>query len=96
MDFTFDSLIDGIYNIFIDFIQYLIDLVFEAVDSLLMPAVSALPDLNWNMGPLLDFLSFANTFIAIDYGLGLCAAYFAFVSVVVLVKWILALIPGMT
>lgn len=96
MDFTFESLIDGIYNIFIDFVQYCMDSICEFVDGLLMPAVSALPDLNWNMGPLLDFLSFANTFVAIDYGLGLCAAYFAFVSIVVLVKWILALIPGMT
>lgn len=96
MDFSFDSLIDGIYNIFIDFVQYIMDSIFEVVDDLLMPAVSALPDLNWDASGLWEFMTFANSFIAIDYGLGLLAAYFAFISVVLLVKWILALIPGMT
>lgn len=96
MDFSFDSLFTGLYNIFIDFVQYCIDWIFQFVDGLFMPAVSALPDLNWNLGSWFELMAFANTFVAIDYGLSLCAAYFAFVSVVLLVKWILALIPGMT
>jgi len=96
MDFSLDSLFTGIYNIFIDILQYFIDLMFAFVDELLSPAVAALPDLQWDLGPWLEFLAFANTFVAIDYGLSLVLAYFAFISVVVIVKWILALIPGMT
>lgn len=88
-----DSIMDYIVAWFMLCINHLIELVVALADTMLVPVVSALPDLRMETAFLMKVIGLANQFIALDYGVILFTAFLIFALAVSLVNWVLGLIP---
>lgn len=93
---SFSDLFQSLWAMLVDFINAFMTAVFALVDSVMVPVANSLPQLDYDASAIVSFCSLANTFIAIDYGIYLFMGYVVFCFSVLLIKWILALIPGMT
>lgn len=78
------------------FVTWFLDLVLTAVDDALAPILPLIPDLSGgNIFDFITYLSWANKWLAIDYGFTLLIAYFAIATIIIIIKWIISIIPGM-
>lgn len=93
---SFSDLFQSLWAMLVDFINAIAVFFVDAVDAVMVPVARGLPQLDYDASFLVGVASLANDFIALDYAIFLFMSYCLFCFSVLLVKWILALIPGMT
>lgn len=89
----FDSVIDYVVAWFMACVNYLLELVVSLVDSIMIPAVEALPDLRTGTAFLIDVIGLCNQFIALDYAVILFFSYLLYCGTLIMLNWVLGLIP---
>ena len=85
----FKDIYNNIVSVFSAILHWLIDLVTSACDSLLETITDSIPDLSnfWNnLQVVSEYTSFINVFFPLREAVILIAAYFAFISVFIIVK----------
>jgi len=90
---SFADLCQSLWAMFVDFINSMIAVVFDLVDSIMCPVCQELPQLDYEAAFLVEVCGLANKFLALDYAIYLFTAYCFFCLTVLTVKWILGLIP---
>jgi hypothetical protein len=90
-----DGLISLLKTFFTQFIQWLLDWIFAAIDQLLGVVNCLIPDLHVNTYyvEFVNYASWANKWVPIDFGFYLIGLYLIIKMTVQLINWILGLIP---
>lgn len=87
-----EYILDGIKA----FITWFLDLVLTSCDAALAPIVPLVPDLQGgNIADFVTYLSWANKWVDIEWGFTLLIAYLAIATLIIIIKWIISIIPGM-
>lgn len=73
------------------FFEWLLTYVKDIINTLLMPLAEKLPDLSFDFSFIAPYVSFVNSWIALDTGIYLLASYFVFIIVMISVKLIVKL-----
>jgi len=82
---------DTIINGFKSFFTWLLEYIKGLLNTLLMPLAEKLPDMSFDFSPVAPYVSFVNSWIALDTGLFLLASYFLYIIVMISVKLIVKL-----
>ena len=88
------DLINGLKNLISDVVDWFVEWCSELLNLMLTPIVGMLPDsFTLDCTAFVQYMSWANRWIALDYCFVLLFAYFAIVSIIISINWILGLIP---
>lgn len=93
---SFADLCQSLWAMIVDLINSMIAFAFELVDDIMVPVCQELPQLDYESAFVVEVCGLANKFFALDYAVYLFMAYCLFCFSVLLVKWILGLIPGLS
>ena len=80
----------------IDFLQWIIDFIFDLIDNMLKPIIELIPDLGISdkWAAVVVYLSWADKWFPVALATSLLFAFISIFLAVNFVNWILGLIPG--